>query len=147
MSISGIDVVSENIIRVTKSQTLPVNAEQTLVLADATIGNLTLTLPYGAVINPVQFTILKTDSSSNTVTIQSQSNETINGNSSFTISNQYAKYTVGSDISATWKLLNTQWNDMNGAPFVTISANAPTNGDNYPATTTGINNAISNRAV
>ena len=53
MSISGIDVVSENIIRVTKSQTLPVNAEQTLVLADATIGNLTLTLPYGAVINPV----------------------------------------------------------------------------------------------
>lgn len=67
------------------------------LLVDASGGNVTITLP--SVGNDVQVNIKKIDSSSNTVTIATPNTETIDGENSKTISNQYTNLTITSDGS------------------------------------------------
>jgi hypothetical protein len=70
------------------------------ILADATSGNRTMTLPT-AVGAWQEFTIKKKDSSANTVTVATTSSQTIDGASTYVISTQYESVTVVSD-SANW---------------------------------------------
>jgi len=69
-----------------------------VILADATSGNLTMTLPT-AVGTTNGYTVKKIDSSSNTVTIATTSSQTIDGGSTAVIRVQYASISVVSNGS------------------------------------------------
>jgi len=68
-----------------------------LCKVDASGGNTTITLPTKAEGKGLSFTIVKTDSSANTVTVDTPGAETINGASSVTLSSQWDRLTVMSD--------------------------------------------------
>jgi hypothetical protein len=70
------------------------------ILADATSGNRTITLPT-AVDAWQEFTIKKLDSSANTVTVATTSSQTIDGAGTYVISTQYESVTVVSN-GAQW---------------------------------------------
>lgn len=66
-----------------------------IVLADASSGNITITLPSPA--SDLTVIIKKIDSSSNSVTIATPGSETIDGDNSRSITSQYTSRTVASD--------------------------------------------------
>jgi len=68
-----------------------------IILADASGGDLTVTLP--PVDNEFVTVIKRTDTSSNTVTIATPNSENIDGSSNFVIGNQYDAFTITSDGS------------------------------------------------
>jgi hypothetical protein len=68
-----------------------------VVLADASSGDMTVTLPSPD--TDVQVSVKKIDSSGNTVTVATPGSETIDGNSSLTISAENVSRTVVSDGS------------------------------------------------
>lgn len=76
---------------VSTSQTVRIIDE--VLLVDATAGNRTITL-ISAAATPNQYTIKKTDSSGNTVTIAAAGSETIDGASTKVLSSQWDKATV-----------------------------------------------------
>ena len=63
-------------------------------------GNTTLTLPAAANSNAVQFKIKKTDSNATTVTIDGNASETIDGEATFAIIEQYVTVTVACNGTA-----------------------------------------------
>lgn len=67
------------------------------VLADASGGDITITLP--APDDEIKVIIKKIDSSSNTVTVATPGSETIDGQSSLSISAQYVSRSIVSDGS------------------------------------------------
>lgn len=80
------------------------NRGDDIVYADATSGNITVTLPTAVGIAGRAFNISKRDVSANTVLINPDGSETINGDTNVTISNQYDSVTVISD-GADWGIL------------------------------------------
>ncbi|KKL44842.1 hypothetical protein LCGC14_2361640 [marine sediment metagenome] len=74
------------------SQTL--SANNSLVLVDASIGGITVTLPAASTHKGQIYTIKKIDSSSNTVTIDANSNETIDGEFAIVLRLQFAYLTI-----------------------------------------------------
>lgn len=58
------------------------NALMNMVLVDATSGNVIVTFPPAQLMNPVIITVIKEDSSSNTVTIKAATGEIIKGKES-----------------------------------------------------------------
>ena len=87
-----------------------VNVDTTLddthftVLVDASGGNRTITLPAAAGIGGRYYNIKKTDSSINTVTIDGNGAETIDGKTTKVITTQYENATIQSD-GVNWVLL------------------------------------------
>lgn len=87
-----------------------VNADTTLdatyqtVAVDASGANRTITLPAAATCTGRRYDILKSDASANTVTIDGNSSETINGTTTKVISTQYSTYTIISNGSG-WFIL------------------------------------------
>jgi hypothetical protein len=73
------------------------------VLVNATSGNITITLPTAAS-NGNFYAVKKVDSSSNTVTINTTSSQTIDGGTSAVLKIQYASITVVSDGS-NWNIV------------------------------------------
>lgn len=73
-------------------------------LIDATSGNVTITLPTAAG-NMAAFIIKKIDSSANTVIIDGNSSETIDGDTTVTIYDQYNYIEIISD-GTNWKIIN-----------------------------------------
>jgi hypothetical protein len=73
-----------------------------LVLADATAGNITLTLPTAASASGLRIAVKKTDASINTVTIDGNGAETIDGAANRVLLTQYAVVTVMSDGTQWW---------------------------------------------
>lgn len=67
------------------------NYSDTVILADATAGNITVTLKPANEMTQKRIVILKTDASANTVTIDADGSETINGALTNVLSTQYAK--------------------------------------------------------
>lgn len=67
------------------------NYSDTVILADATAGNITVTLKPANEMTQKRIVILKTDASANTVTIDANGSETINGALTNVLSTQYAK--------------------------------------------------------
>lgn len=76
---------------VSATGTLPLSAN---VLADATVGNITLTLPVAATSASCRLVITKFDASANTVTIQPQAGGTIGGAASVVLAARYQSITL-----------------------------------------------------
>ena len=73
------------------------------VIVDSTSGNITITLPTAVGIETAIIDISKEDSSTNTVIIQPDGAETINGNATLTIQFQNSNATLFSDGS-NWRI-------------------------------------------
>jgi hypothetical protein len=71
-------------------------------LINATSGNITITLPATTVRSGLTFTIKKTDSSVNTVTVTRAGTDTIDGATTYVLSTQYQFVTIVSDSAGTW---------------------------------------------
>lgn len=102
---SGIDIdggVTANIITV--SSNYAVIAQDLTILVNATGGNRTITLPAAASNNGRVLNIKKIDASGNTVTIDGNASETIDGATTQVITTQWTSYQIQSDGSA-WYIL------------------------------------------
>jgi hypothetical protein len=77
---------------VTASVTLPAVRTNTIILANATSGAITVTLPANSV--QALTTVKKTDSSANVVTVAAASGEYIDGVSTVVLTRQYQSVTV-----------------------------------------------------
>ncbi len=86
----------------------PVTASETvlendyILLADATSGNITLTLPPAAANEGALVIVKKTDASVNTVTLEADGSETIDGTADKTLTTQYEKISVVCDGVEWW---------------------------------------------
>lgn len=74
------------------------------VLVSASGGAVTITLPTAASAKDVDFFVKKLDSSGNTVTIDANGSETIDGATTKVISTQYTAVTIYSDGTEWWVL-------------------------------------------
>lgn len=106
---SGVQVLRVNsglpswgqVIMATASKTADytITANDTVILGDATSGNVTITLPLASIASGYRFCIKKSDSSANNVIIARSGSDTIDGSTSATVSVQYVSLTVVSDGS------------------------------------------------
>jgi len=76
----------------------------TVVLADATSGNITITLPAAADNEDRMIAVKKTDASANTVTVDGNASETIDGSATQVLTSQYDVIMMVSD--------GTNWNTV-----------------------------------
>lgn len=89
------------------STTATADAEDDVLLCDATSGAFTVTLPAAASYTGKEFSFKKTDSSSNIVTIDGNGLETIEGKTSIRLCSQYDALTIVSD-GANWAITKNQ---------------------------------------
>lgn len=83
----------------TKTIDYTINANDTVILGDATSGNVTITLPLASIASGYRFCIKKSDNSANSVIIARSGSDTIDGSTSATVTVQYVSITVVSDGS------------------------------------------------
>jgi len=88
----------------TKNSTDNVATTDEIIESDATGGNIVLTLPTAASASGLQFSFVKTDSSSNTVEIDGNGAETISGQTSITLEDQWQTLTIYSNGTA-WRAI------------------------------------------
>jgi len=81
----------------TETSSYLLDASDCVILADATSGDITITLPTAASAEGRHYAISKTDSSANTVTIEPDGSEEIVGESSLIIEFQYSTAQITSD--------------------------------------------------
>jgi len=86
----------------TKTANYSISSTDSVVLCDATGGSLTVTLPSAAGISGRQYSIKRTSSGANTVTLATQSGETIDGAATRSLAAQYQSATVVSDGTNWW---------------------------------------------
>lgn len=87
----------------TKTANYNVAITDSTLLGDATLGNMTFSLPTAAAASGYIFTFKKVDASANTVTVSGA--QTIDGMASYVINAQYAAMQIQSN-GTTWSLLN-----------------------------------------
>ncbi|MCA9333613.1 hypothetical protein KC963_01040 [Candidatus Saccharibacteria bacterium] len=83
----------------TKTSNYTVTTSDTVLLADAASGNITITLPAASSSSGYRFFIKRIDNSGNTVTVQRAGSDTIDGATSQTLDLQYTSITVVSNGS------------------------------------------------
>lgn len=88
----------------TKTSNYTVGSSDTVIFANATSGNVTITLPAASSLAGYRFYIKRVDGSANTCTVARTASDTIDGQTSFTIDQQYTAVMVVSDGSA-WYIL------------------------------------------
>lgn len=88
----------------TKTTSYTVSATDAIVFADATSGNVTITLPTASSFAGYRFYIKRIDNSANTCSVSRSGTDTIDGMTSFTVDQQYTAVMVVSDGSA-WYIL------------------------------------------
>lgn len=88
----------------TKTSNYTISSTDTVVFANATSGNTTITLPVASSLNGYKFYIKRIDGSGNTVTVQRTGTDTIDGMTSFTLDQQYTALGVISNGSS-WYIL------------------------------------------
>jgi len=81
-----------------------VTSSDTVVFADASSANITITLPVASGLSGYRFYIKRIDNSAHTCTIQRSGSDTIDGQTSFTLDLQYTAFGVVSNGSA-WYIL------------------------------------------
>jgi hypothetical protein len=96
------DIATTNSGSIDNTSTVTVTTNTTLgdyttVLADATSGNITLTLPAAASNVNKFFRIKKIDSSANTITVDGNASETIDGDTTMIISFQWSAMDIVSN--------------------------------------------------
>lgn len=88
----------------TQTTSYTVSSSDTVVFADATSGNVTITLPAASGVAGYRFYVKRIDNAAHTVTIARSSSDTIDGMTSFTLDLQYTAFGVVSNGSA-WYIL------------------------------------------
>ena len=88
----------------TKTSNYTIGASDTVIFADATSGNVTITLPAASGLTGYKFFVKRIDSSGNTCTVARTSSDTIDGQTSLTIDQQYTSIMVVSNGS-NWFIL------------------------------------------
>jgi hypothetical protein len=88
----------------TKTSNYTLSNTDTVIFADATSGNVTITLPTASSIAGYRFYVKRIDSSGNTCSIARSGSDTIDGQTSVSVSQQYTSLTVVSDGSA-WYII------------------------------------------
>jgi hypothetical protein len=83
----------------TKTSNYSITGTDVVVFADATSGNVTITLPTASANAGYRFYVKRIDNSGNTVSIARSGSDTIDGQTSITIAAQYDSYTVVSNGS------------------------------------------------
>jgi len=95
---------------VTKTTNYTITSTDDTILADASGGSFTLTLPSASSNSGKIFRIQKIDSSlSNSITISRAGSDTVEGDTSTSLVTQYDAVTLISDGSATWYILARQF--------------------------------------
>jgi hypothetical protein len=97
-----LDAADVRLLVVAKSGAYTLTAEDGLVLADASGGTFTLTLPTAVGITGRMYRVKKTDATANAVTIDANAAETIDGGATATLLVQYEAITVVSDGTEWW---------------------------------------------
>lgn len=87
-----------------KTSNYTITATDAIIFADATSGNVTITLPAAASFGGYRFHVKRIDNASNTCTVARSGSDTIDGQTSFTIDQQYTSVMVVSNGSA-WYIL------------------------------------------
>jgi hypothetical protein len=87
-----------------KTANYTITTDDSTIIADATAGSITITLPPAASAAEFKFDIKKKDSSANTVTIDADGAETIDGAATYVITIQYQSVTIQSDGTDWWVL-------------------------------------------
>jgi hypothetical protein len=95
---------SANLSTATKTSGYTITATDAVIFADATSGNVTITLPAAASFAGYRFHIKRIDNASNTCTVARSASDTIDGQTSFTIDQQYTSVMVVSNGSG-WYIL------------------------------------------
>lgn len=88
----------------TQTSNYTITSTDTVVFADATSANVTITLPVASGLAGYRFYIKRIDSSAHTVTVSRSGSDTIDGAASFTLDMQYTAITVISNGS-NWYIL------------------------------------------
>jgi hypothetical protein len=88
----------------TKTSNYTLSSTDTVIFADATSGNVTVTLPTASSIAGYRFYVKRIDSSANTCSVARSSSDTIDGQISVSIPLQYTSLTLVSDGSA-WYII------------------------------------------
>lgn len=100
-AVDNIVIPSNNSRPVSTSQTL--SGDDSVILADASGGAITLTLPSGVDAVSASITVTKTDASVNAVSIAPSGGELINGaGSSVSITTQFQSRTFTTDFAGNW---------------------------------------------
>ncbi|HSX06186.1 MAG TPA: hypothetical protein VLG92_00510 [Candidatus Saccharimonadia bacterium] len=89
---------------VTKTSGYTITSSDTVVFANATSGNVTITLPTASANAGYRFYVKRIDNSANTCTIARSGSDTIDGQTSFTLDLQYTCLSLVSDGS-TWYII------------------------------------------
>ncbi|MFN8371192.1 MAG: hypothetical protein U0T83_11290 [Bacteriovoracaceae bacterium] len=103
-----------------KTANYTLTSSDSVILGDASGGTITLTLPTAVGIEGRQYTLKKTDSSTNAVTVSTTAAQTIDGATSFSLANRYDNLTIVSDganwsiISSTAPEVQTRWDTHAG---------------------------------
>ncbi len=103
---SGVPAWSTTGVWTTSTQTTnyTITSSDTVIFANATSGNVTITIPAASGLAGYRFYIKRVDGSANTVTVQRSGSDTIDGMTSFTLDLQYTALAVVSNGSA-WYIL------------------------------------------
>jgi len=88
----------------TKTTSYTIGATDAIIFADATSGNVTITLPAAASFAGYRFHVKRIDASANTCSVTRSGSDTIDGMTSFTIDQQYTSIMIVSNGSA-WYIL------------------------------------------
>lgn len=83
----------------TKTSNYTITGTDVVVFADATSGNVTITLPTASANTGYRFYVKRIDSTGNTVSIARSGSDTIDGQTSVSIAAQYDSYTIISNGS------------------------------------------------
>lgn len=100
-----------------------VASDDMVILADASDGAITVSLPPAAGALQQVFYVKKTDSSSNAVTIDPYGSETVDGATTYTLGTQYKSVCICCDGSAWYTLSGT---DVAVLTYTTSSTDSPT---------------------
>lgn len=98
-------------------------ANESIILVDASSGAVAINMPASSGLSGREYIIKKTDSYSSTVTITPDGSETIDGASSYVISDQYSGITIVSDGS-NWFVVQ-EFKASSGADNILIENSAP----------------------
>lgn len=88
----------------TKTSNYTIGATDTVIFANATSGNVTITLPTASSTSGYRFYVKRIDSSSNTCAVARSGSDTIDGQTSVSLDLQYTSLTIVSDGSA-WYII------------------------------------------
>lgn len=139
LTVSGLTTASGGLIAQLALRTVTSNTTATVsdqvIEADATAGNIVVTLPAVATMGKAELFVKKIDSSANTVRVAASGTDTIDGAASVTLSTQFATWDGVSNGSATWDTTTVTGGGSVPASSVTSGTFGP-GGYTFPSTLT-----------